>query len=151
MSDSAGPTSATYTITARRRKKRWILNTTVDGAVISTTTRRLDQVETLARRAIAKRLGVGLHSFAIELEVTLTAELQDHIDRTRQAIQQAAAARASAALLGHRTAERLKRKGLSRRDIGMLMGVSPRKVSKLLAPYRIELDIDLEGGSFTNS
>ncbi len=134
MDESVDTPTTTYVVTAQRKKNGWLLETTVDDVVIRTKVRHLDRAGAMARKDIAQRLTD--RSFAIELTVALPVELQGQLDRTRDAFQQAATARAHAALLGHGTARSLKKRGLGKRDIGALMGVSQGRVSKLLGQYR---------------
>jgi len=136
MSEASNKGQHAYTVVAHRRKKWWELTVTADGFSTRVRTRHLDQAAELARKAIASRLNSSERSFAIDLVFDLPIEIQAHIDRTRIALQRAAEARAQAALLGHTTAGVLRERGLGKRDIGMLMGVSPGKAAKLLGAYK---------------
>ncbi len=78
---------------------------------------------------------VDERSLSIELYIDVGLELQDQINRTREAFKQSAEARAQASLLGHGTAALLAKQGLQKRDIGVLLGVSPGKAAKLLDTY----------------
>ncbi|MDI1290505.1 MAG: hypothetical protein PSX37_11225 [bacterium] len=136
MDESADYVTTTYVVTAQRKKKWWLLEMTVDAGPIRARVRRLDQASALARKTVAHRSGGSPRDFAIEISVELSPEIHGQLERTREAFHQAATARAHAALLGHGTAKSLKKRGLGKRDIGVLMGVSKGRVSTLLGEYR---------------
>ena len=96
--------------------------------------RRLDQVEAMAREAIAMMLDVGTDQIGqIEVEIVtpapaaaLIGTMHDALDTAREATETAASARREAA-------KALRADGLPMRDVGRLLGLSHQRVSQILA------------------
>ena len=96
--------------------------------------RRLDQVETMAREAIAMMLDVDSEQIGrIEVEVVpppraaaLIETMNDALKAAREATETAASARREAATA-------LRADGLPMRDVGRLLGLSHQRVSQILA------------------
>lgn len=132
-----------YVVTALRKKGHWNLAADVDGVMVRLRAKRLDQAREAARKAISRALADPDGAFETDLEIHIPADMRQQIDESRQAMREASTARARAATRGHAAAVSLRQKGLGRRDIGVLLGVSPRTVSDLLARYRIVDEIEL--------
>lgn len=121
-----------YRVVAQRHGKWWVLIVpAVPGAVSQA--RRLDQVDWWIRDAIALVLEVPEDSFDIEVDVQLPKDELAEL-RTLKAEQ------AEAARLQESSSERtktligqLEAEGLTRRDIGRVLGVSHQRVSQLAA------------------
>lgn len=122
---------AAYTVRAVRAGAWWAIEVPeVEGTF--TQARRLDQVEAVAREAIALMLDVPEDSFDLELDVTVpdawaevVAELQRTQEVARTAVEAASAQLRSVAKVLHGS-------GLPVRDVGSIMKVSPQRVSQLI-------------------
>ncbi|MCX4387091.1 hypothetical protein OG777_09125 [Micromonospora peucetia] len=86
--------------------------------------RRLDQVEGMARDAIALMLDVDPHSFDIDVQPDLPQEVTRARSELRKAEESAEEATVTAA-------RALLAKGYTVRDAGALLGISPQRVSQL--------------------
>ncbi|MFI7434449.1 hypothetical protein [Micromonospora haikouensis] len=89
--------------------------------------RRLDQVEGMAREAIALMLDIDPHSFDVEVEPDLPQE----VSRARKARSALRKAEESAEEATVTAARALLAKGYTVRDAGALLGISPQRVSQL--------------------
>ena len=123
---------AAYTATAVRSGRWWAIEVP-DVPGVYSHVRRLDQVEALAREAIAVTLGIPEDSFDIVVDPKLNTlgDLGKTIETalaTRRAAQQAQDTASTA--IRHAVRE-LRSAGYSARDAGMLLGVSNQRVSQL--------------------
>lgn len=115
-------------VNATRSGDWWAVEATFAGQPVYTQVKRLDQVEQMVRSAF-ETLGIDIQ--AETLEVVHVAPGVELAETARQRSQEAAAAMASASESMRRAADTLQREGLSVRDIGVLLGVSPQRVSQL--------------------
>jgi predicted RNase H-like HicB family nuclease len=123
---------ATYTATATRSGSWWAIQVEeLDG--VWTQARRLDQVEAMARDAIALLLEVPEDSFDVAVRVELTDEMRTAIEELHVAKANAEAASAEASQVAQRTVRTLHDKArLPLRDIGQVLGVSYQRAHQLL-------------------
>jgi predicted RNase H-like HicB family nuclease len=89
--------------------------------------RRLDQVEAMAREAVALMLDVAPDSFEIEVK----PEVPSEVTVARQARTALRQAELSAEEATRSAAEALLRQGYTVRDAGELLGISPQRVSQI--------------------
>lgn len=89
--------------------------------------RRLDQVEGMAREAIALMLDVDPQSFDVDVQPDLPQE----VTRARKARSALRKAEESAEEATVAAARALLAKGYTVRDAGALLGISPQRVSQL--------------------
>lgn len=95
---------------------------------------RLDQVEAMAREAIALMLDIDTDDVGdIEVDVELPDQIADDLAELRRSERLAEDARHTAARAQRRAAERLRASGLSVRDVGRILGISHQRVSQALA------------------
>jgi predicted RNase H-like HicB family nuclease len=119
-----------YTVVAERSGNWWAVSVP-DIPGVFTQARRLDQVEEMARDAIALMLDVPADSFKIGLDVTPPKNLRERIEEAKrmramlERNQQAAAASLADAV------DASLECGLTVRDAGRLLGVSPQRVSQV--------------------
>lgn len=125
--------SVHYTVVATRSEGWWALaGSSPDGPEIFTQSRRLEQAEAMVRDAVALTLGLDPDDVAVTLDVELDEETRRRLEAARQAQEQARASAASASEQLRATAAYLTGpRGLSVRDAGQLMDVSPQRVSQL--------------------
>jgi hypothetical protein len=135
-----------YKVRAQRVGQNWELEVPgVPGAL--SMVRRLEQAQEHAREAIAFVLGVPVDSFEVELEAQLPDDWDNAITEARELKALAERAVVAAASVSRRTAAQLHQgAGLSVRDVGFLMGISPQRVSQLLEatprpPYRTRTEV----------
>ncbi len=117
---------------ATRTEKRWwfIEIPDVDGGV-HTQARRLDQVAMMAADAVGMMLEVAPDTIEVTVIPKLTPEDAELIAAVRAASQEAVRAAERASQLSHRAVEQLRSEGMTVRDVGGLLGVSPQRVSQL--------------------
>ena len=121
-----------YTATAVRSGRWWAIEVP-DVSGVYSQARRLDQVEAMAREAIALILDVSQDSFDVVVEPQIGAlgDLGRAIDdalRARQAAEEAQ--QASSTAMRHAVSE-IRSSGYTARDAGMLLGVSNQRISQL--------------------
>ncbi|MGW4464189.1 hypothetical protein [Micromonospora sp. NPDC004704] len=116
----------TYTATCTRSGNWWSI-TVPELPGVFTQARRLDQVEAMARDAIAVLLDVSPKSFDIEIHPDVPSE----VTTARRARAKLAEAEQSAEQATLKAAKALLEKGYTVRDAGSLLGISPQRVSQL--------------------
>jgi len=119
-----------YTAVAERSGGWWAVQVREQPGVF-TQAKRLDQVESMVRDALGAFLAVDPGSFDVEVVEVLPEAVAEEVRRARQAREQAGRAQADADAAMRRAAARLVRSGLTVRDIGRVLGVSPQRVSQL--------------------
>ncbi|MGD0247875.1 MAG: type II toxin-antitoxin system HicB family antitoxin [Candidatus Limnocylindrales bacterium] len=121
-----------YTATAVRSGRWWAIEVP-DVSGVYSQARRLNQVETMAREAIALILNVPEGSFDVKVEPQIGT-----LGGLGQAIEEALRARrlaeeaqdASSAAMRHAVSE-IRNSGYTARDAGMLLGVSNQRISQI--------------------
>jgi predicted RNase H-like HicB family nuclease len=118
-------------VTARaQRSGDWWAVEVPEVPGLFTQARRLDQVEAMVKDA-AQLLGVG------EVEVEIDAHLTGTIDREIRDVKETAAAanraQQEASRKSRAAATALRQSGLTVRDIAVVLGVSPQRVSQVLS------------------
>jgi hypothetical protein len=121
-----------YVLKAARNGRGWAIDVRELRAV-RTQARRLDQVESAGREAIAVTLQTATDSFDVAVQVdaaslgALQATVEDAL-RAREASDQAQS-RASEAM--RRAVHEIRSAGYTARDAGMLLGVSNQRISQI--------------------
>jgi predicted RNase H-like HicB family nuclease len=124
MSDDAR--NKIYTAEARRSGGWWAIRVPELKGVHSQA-RRLDQVEAMAREAIALFLDVDPQTISVEVKPEIPAEVVQALDARRAAREaEASAERTTAA-----AARALITKGYTVRDTGALLNLSPARISQI--------------------
>jgi hypothetical protein len=125
--------STRYEVRAVRWARGWELHIRDVGV---TQSRSLSDAEAMVRDYIALDLDLHPDSF----DVTIMPEVGDGLDEevadTRRQVAQAADAQRRAAERLRALAHRLKAKGLSGRDMAVVLGVTPQRVSQLTGQPR---------------
>jgi predicted RNase H-like HicB family nuclease len=120
-----------YRVRSRRVGDWWAIDVP-DVPHIHTQAKRLDQVEGMARDAIALLLDVPRNSFDIAVDAVLPRPLQRKVDLVRRLRQQAEDTRRQAALESSYVVSDLATKGhLTVREIGRILGISHQRVGQL--------------------
>ncbi len=121
----------TYTAQCRRVGGWWAISVP-EVPRVHTQTRRLDQVESMARDAIALLLDVPENSFDVVVKPLLPRSLQVEVERVRRLrekadfVQREATAASAEAVL-----DLASRGHLTVRDIGRILGISHQRVDQL--------------------
>ena len=119
-----------YTVRCTRSGSWWAISVPEIKGVFSQA-RRLDQVEEMAREAIALMLDVDPNSFDVDVQPELPQEVT-RAHKARSALRKAEESAEEATVTAARA---LLAKGYTVRDAGALLGISPQRVSQL-APRR---------------
>lgn len=122
----------TYQVKATRSGDWWAID--VPGLLgAHTQTRRLDQVEHMAREVISLLLDVPEDSFDVEVQPQLVDEWTRLLRETREARSAADEASERAQRLVRTAVVTLQGAGLSTREVGQLLGVTHQRVQQLAA------------------
>ena len=118
---------------AERHGGWWALSIDVGARTICTQCRRLDQAEAVAREAVSMALDVPLEELSVALDVKLDGDVGSIVEATLSASIEAARAQATASERSRQAVRDLRRRGYTVRDCAQLLGISPARVSQLLA------------------
>jgi predicted RNase H-like HicB family nuclease len=121
-----------YDAFAARRGRWWAVEVpAVPG--LHPQARRLDQVEAVAREAIATALDLQEQSFdvAVEPQLASLGDLGTIVEAALKAREAAEVAQAKAAAATRNAVHALRSAGYSSRDAGMLLGVSNQRISQI--------------------
>lgn len=120
------------TATAVRSEGWWAIEVTgVPGGPFHTQTRRLDQVEAMVKDGIALMAEIPEATIEVTVIPKLSQRDAELIDAVRASSQDAATAAELASKLSRQAVEQLRSEGMTVRDVGALLGVSPQRVSQL--------------------
>lgn len=130
------PARASYTAECHRAGDWWGVSVpSVPG--VFTQARRLDQIEDMARDAIATMLGVPPRSFDVDVAWEVPGGLGSDVETARILRERADHAQRDAGVAARAVAAKLLQRGhLTIRDIGTLLGMSHQRVSQLLEENR---------------
>ncbi|MDX6738188.1 hypothetical protein [Actinocorallia sp. A-T 12471] len=119
-----------YTVRALRWERGWELH--IDGVGV-TQVHRLTEAEAAARDYIALELDVPADAFSVLIVPSVGDGLDEEMRAAREATAAAQSAAAEAARSTRTVAYKLKREGLTGKEIATILHVSPQRVSQLLA------------------
>lgn len=123
---------ATYTARTTRSGNWWAIQIDeLDG--VYSQARRLEQVEDMARDAIAATLDVAPDSFAVTVVPELPAKVQALLDDVRASREAAEIASELASMKAREAARILHDEGLPLRDVGRVLGVSHQRAHQLVS------------------
>jgi predicted transcriptional regulator/predicted RNase H-like HicB family nuclease len=122
-----------YKVTATRDDGWWVINAEVPGAFVWTQARRLEQVEPMARDAIALTLDVPEDSFGLNVITNIPEEIRVQVEAAKQLAELSEEFQSLTAQLRRQLAADLRDSGFTVRDSGELIGVSSQRISQLLA------------------
>ena len=122
----------TYTVTAVRSGRWWAIEAP-DLRGVHSQARRLDQVEAMAREAIALVLAVPEDSFDVSIQTDLASlgDLQASIEEALKAREAAELAQAKASTTIRHAVGEIRSSGYTSRDAGMLLGLSNQRISQI--------------------
>lgn len=109
---------------------------------VFTQSKRLDQVEEMVRDAVALMTDAHPAEIAVELIPVLPHDIEDDLRTARDLANQAAILQAEASAATRRVVVKLREsEGLSVRDVGRLLKLSPQRVSQLAASKATKSDL----------
>lgn len=121
-----------YTAIAKRSGNDWLIEVpNLRGA--TSRARRLDQVRTVAREAIARATGTYADSLEVDVMKDLDPDVSKLIVGVSAARGRAVVAQVEASNLQRFAARELTNAGYTTRDVGTLLDVSHQRVAQLLA------------------
>jgi hypothetical protein len=120
---------STYTVTAERSGKWWVLQA-VDAPGAITQVARLDQAGQIIE-AISFVTGQAQETINIALRPILPAAAVEHMSVAAKLREEAAAANTAASIESRAAVAALKASGLTVRDIGSILGISFQRAHQL--------------------
>ena len=122
----------TYRVDVVRDEGWWIMHARIPRTIIYSQAKRVDGVEPMIRDAIAGVLDVDPESFAIELTFDLDSDVLDQVARAREVSLEAAEVQERASRESRAAVQALRNEGLTLKEAGYFLGVSPQRVAQLL-------------------
>lgn len=122
----------TYRVDVVRDEGWWIMHARIPRTIIYSQAKRVDDVEPMIRDAIAGVLDVDPESFAIELTFDLDSDVLDQVARAREVALEAAEVQERASRESRAAVQALRNEGLTLKEAGYFLGVSPQRVAQLL-------------------
>lgn len=122
----------TYRVDVVRDEGWWIMHARIPRTIIYSQAQRVDDVEPMIRDAIAGVLDVDPESFAIELTFDLDSDVLDQVARAREVSLEAAEVQERASRESRAAVQALRNEGLTLKEAGYFLGVSPQRVAQLL-------------------
>ena len=122
----------TYQVDVVKDEGWWIMHARIPRTIIYSQARRIDDIEFMIRDAIAGALDVDPQSFGIELTFDLDSDVLDQVSRAREASLEAAEVQERASRESRSAVQALRREGLTLKEAGYFLGVTPQRVAQLL-------------------
>ena len=122
----------TYQVDVVKDEGWWIMHARIPRTIIYSQARRIDDIEFMIRDAIAGALDVDPQSFGIELTFDLDSDVLDQVSRAREASLEAAEVQERASRESRSAVHALRKEGLTLKEAGYFLGVSPQRVAQLL-------------------
>lgn len=122
--------TATYTAAAAREGRWWVI--TVDGIGV-TQARSLREAPAMARGLVSAVLDVDERDVAVQVTPDLDASLLEQVRAARRRVSDLERQQAETAAASRQAAKALIDAGLSGADAATVLGVSPQRVSQLIA------------------
>lgn len=101
-----------------------------------TQAKRLDQIEDMVRDAASLLVGASPEVFEVVVVPEVADELRRDIDQVHALMTAFAEAQEQASVIMRRAVMRMRHEGLTVRDVGKILGISPQRVSQLEASAR---------------
>jgi hypothetical protein len=118
----------TYEVVAKRWRRGWELH--IPGVGV-TQSRSLSDAEGMARDYVALALDVPEDSFEVRIVPEVGGGVDQKVKQTREAITAAAQAQSRVAETSRALVGELKELGLTGKDVAVVLGVTPQRVSQL--------------------
>ncbi|MBH0022606.1 antitoxin HicB [Salinibacterium sp. SWN248] len=128
----------TYGVSARKDGRWWLVSVPELDAVGQA--RNASEVEEVAREIIGLWLDVEPNTFDVQLDVEIPGEAREAWERAKSLEATARKESAQAAIFARRAVASLRADGLTYKDAGIVLGLSPQRVQQLSkAEYTDEL------------
>ena len=122
----------TYRVEVTRSDRWWSMHALIPRTVIYSQARDIADVEVMIRDAISGALDVDPESFGLALEFELAAGVMDQVHRARTSAVEAAEVQARASRESRAAVQALRDEGLTLKEAGYFLGVTPQRVAQLL-------------------
>ncbi|WP_341953492.1 antitoxin HicB [Salinibacterium sp. TMP30] len=119
----------TYDVTARKDGRWWFVQVPELDTVGQA--RSASEIEEVAREVIGLWLDVEPHSFDVALDVEIPGEARVSWERAKALEAAARKESAEAAAYARRAVASLRAEGLTYKDAGIVLGLSPQRVQQL--------------------
>jgi hypothetical protein len=127
-----GGTTMRVTATATRTGQWWAIEVPDVAGGLHTQARRLDQIASAVADAVALVADVSPDTIEVVVIPKVPQADAELIEAARDASLEAASAAERASRLSRQVVEQLRAEGMTVRDVGGLLGVSPQRVSQLV-------------------
>ena len=121
----------TYQVDVVRDDGWWIMHARIPKTIIYSQAKRINDVEPMIRDAIAGVLDVDSKSFALKLTFDLDAEVLEQVNRAREVSLEAAEVQERASRESRAAVQALREEGLTLKEAGYFLGVTPQRVAQL--------------------
>ena len=135
------------TAVATRTGAWWAIEVPDVAGGLHTQARRLDQVASAVTDAVALVVDVAPDTIDVDVIPKLPQREAELIDAARAASQEAVRAAERASKLSRQAVEQLRSEGMTVRDVGGLLGVSPQRVSHLVETRAVASQTVAVGGA----
>jgi len=122
----------TYRVEVTRSDRWWSMHALIPRAVIYSQARDIEDVEVMIRDAISGALDVDPESFGLALEFELPGRVLDQVQRARTSAVEAVEVQARASRESRAAVQALRDEGLTLKEAGYFLGVTPQRVAQLL-------------------
>lgn len=122
----------TYRVDVSRADGWWVMHARIPRTVIYSQARSITDVEFMIRDAISGALDVSPDSFKLALEFKLPDGVMDQVHRARETAVEAAEVQARASRESRAAVQALRDEGLTLKEAGYFLGVTPQRVAQLL-------------------
>lgn len=122
----------TYQVVVAKDDGWWIMHARIPRTIIHSHAKRIDDIEFMIRDAIAGALDVNPDSFELELVFGLDSDVLDQVSRAREASLEAAEVQERASRESRAAVQALRNEGLTLKEAGYFLGVTPQRVAQLL-------------------
>ena len=122
----------TYRVEVTRSDRWWSMHALIPRTVIYSQARDIEDVEVMIRDAISGALDVDPESFGLALEFELPGRVLDQVQRARTSAVEAVEVQARASRESRAAVQALRDEGLTLKEAGYFLGVTPHRVAQLL-------------------
>lgn len=122
----------TYQVDVVRDNGWWIMHARIPKTIICSQAKRINDVEPMIRDAIAGVLDIDPGSFALKLIFDLDAGVLEQVNRAREVSLEAAEVQERASRESRAAVQALREQGLTLKEAGYFLGVTPQRVAQLL-------------------
>jgi len=122
----------TYQVDVVRDDGWWIMHARIPKTIIYSQAKRINDVEPMIRDAIAGVLDIDPGSFALKLIFDLDAGVLEQVNRAREVSLEAAEVQERASRESRAAVQALREEGLTLKEAGYFLGVTPQRVAQLL-------------------